>query len=619
MTSRSSGATVNEGTLRVLSDQALEAVAGAEAIAGTHMTRNHLIQIMLYYGSIEGRAALAESDTHPLSDEQVLSLIGKYATKEDFDYVESIWALPEQDWPAVRQLNENLTGISPPKVQALPYETPQGRVLTGGYSRLFYDPKRSKAHVRISDAKATIESFFGTGSRRAQTDSGQRQARKGSAGQKPMWSHTTVWNMQLNRSAADLAYAEVLPQIMRFMNNEQWRSAVADALGADFMNHLRGWVQHVVSPVFEPSTGMEKMVDRARKGGIVQALGGNLTTNIIQTTGILTALPRLGRYSLVGLRSLTQAGWSHGETRPKSGGGAHHMVGAISEMMELSPDLRFRQQTYNANAAEFLRRGTFPTNISLQLTQGLLATIGYIDAIIAASVWAGAYHQAMDGAPISISQNAKKGNHDDAVIYANKLMKKTQASGQRIDLPKFMSTNNPMLRSIFAFQTFMNNLLNLTIEETDLVVQGGSKWRYTSYLAVIYVVMTQLEEMMRDEVKTWQPDSEPDEDEFGLFTIPIAALSSLAAGFPLAGEFVWGVQSQVNGSGFGRDFDIGPAGRAWVQTVVSTATAIQLTTGDASIEEAIEEAIHAGGYWLPFPTEKVLKGAELITQTQLTD
>lgn len=594
-------------------------LAGADAIAGTHLTRNNLIQIMLYYGSPEGRKALAESDTHPISDEQFLSLVGKYATKEDFDYVESIWALPEQDWQAVKELNENLTGISPPKVKALPYATPQGRVLSGGYSRLFYDPRRSKAHVRIAEAKATVESFFGTGSRRAQTDSGHRQARKGSAGQQLVWSHTTVWNMQLNRSAADLAYAEVIPQIMRFMNNDQWRRAVADALGDNFMNHLRGWVQHTVSPVFQPTTGMEKMIDRARKGGIVQALGGNLTTNIIQTTGLLTALPRLGRYSFVGLRSLFQSGWAHGVTRPESGGGAHHMVKAIDEMMQLSPDLRFRQQTYNANAAEFLSRGTFPTNISLQATQTTLATIGYIDAIIAASVWAGAYHQAMDGAPISLSQGVRKGNHDDAVIYANKLMKKTQASGQRIDLAKFMSTNAPLWRSIFAFQTFMNNLLNLTIEETDLVVQGGSKWRYASYIALIYVIMPQLEEMMRDEVKDWQPDSEPDEDEFGLFTIPIAALSSLAAGFPIAGDFVWGVESVVKGKGFGRDFDIGPAGRAWLQTVKATAGPFQLAAGDISIEEAIEEAVHAGGYWLPFPTEKVLKGAELITQTQLTD
>ena len=426
-------------------------ITRSERHAGSYVTRNNLVQIMLYYGSIEGRKALAESGTLPLNDDQVLTLIGKYATDADFDYVESMWAIPEQDWPEVKRINEDLTGTAPPKVEALPYVTPQGRTLGGGYSRIFYDQRRSKAHVRIAEAKATVQAFFGTGSRKAQTDSGQRQARKGSGAQQLVLSHSRVWQMQLSRSTTDIAYAEIVPKLMRYMNNEEWRLAVADALGDPFMQHLRGWVQYVVSPVFEPQTGTEKMIDRARKGGIVQAIGGNITTNVIQTTALLPAIPRLGWYAMVGLRSLTQSGWAHGVTRAESGGGAHHMVTAIHEMMSISPSLRQRSQTYNQNAEEFIRRGSFPANMGLQLTQGMLATIGYIDSIFAAAVWAGAYHQAMDGAPISVRQGARAGHHEDAVIYAEKLMRKTQASGQRIDAPKFMSTNAPLLRSIFAF------------------------------------------------------------------------------------------------------------------------------------------------------------------------
>lgn len=594
-------------------------LAGSREIAGIPLTRNNLIQIMIYWGSPESRAALENADESPMSEEVVMRLIGKYATKQDRDYVEGIWALPEQDWSAISELHMRLTGTPLRKVEALPFTTPQGWEMSGGYSRMFYESEFSQSNIKKAENKDTLSALTYKGSMTIQTPHGQRKHRKGNAGNQLMLTHTMVWNRQLNETASDLAYAEVVPKVMRFINDKAWRRAVSKALGAPFVQKLHNWVETSVAPQYQPDVAADIWVDRARQAGVMQIIGGRASTVLIQFTGIMTALPKLGKYTFIGMNSLLHDGWARGASRPESGAGPHRFFQAMNQMIELSPPLQFRRQTYDQNANDFISRGKFPSGMSLRFVQWYAGVIGYVDSLVAGSVWAGAYQQAMDGDARAVKEGAVEGDHDLAVKYANDLMEVTQGGADSLDLAAFMRSKNPLWRSLFSFGTFVNNRMNLTIEEFSIANQTGGFadwWRFSTYIASAYILDAAATVTIGYLIAGLRPEEEPRDPDEIAERFAWSLFSNFNAGYPGASQMNSLLRPVVFGGQI-RKLDLGPAGDAAQQPFIALQAAVKASRGEEEWEKAFIEGVHTVGYWYNAPTQNMVDFAEMVLQTEI--
>jgi hypothetical protein len=512
-----------------------------------------------------------------------------------------------------------LTGTALRKVDALPFTTPQGWNMTGGYSRMFYESEFSQSNIKKAENKDTLSALTYKGSMTIQTPSGQRKHRKGNAGNQLMLTHTMVWNRQLNETASDLAYAEVVPKVMRFINDKDWRRAVSKALGSPFVQKLHNWVETSVAPQYQPDVAADIWVDRARQAGVMQIIGGRASTVLVQLTGLASAFPRLGQYTFVGLNSLLNDGWARGASRPESGAGPHRFFQAMNHMIELSPPLQFRRQTYDQNANDFISRGKFPSGMSLRFVQWYAGVIGYVDSLVAGSVWAGAYQQAMDGDSRAVKEGAVEGDHDLAVRYANDLMEVTQAAAQNLDLASFMRSKNPLWRSLFSFSTWINNRMNLTIEEFSIANETGGFadwWRFSTYIASTYILDAAATVGIGYFLAGLRPEDEPrDPDEFA-GRMAWSLFSNFNSGYPGASQMNSLLRPVVFGGQI-RKLDLGPAGDAAQQPFIALQAAVKASRGEAEWEKAFIEGVHTVGYWYNAPTQNMIDFAEMVLQTEI--
>ena len=93
--------------------------------------------------------------------DKVVAWLDKTLTHEEWDFVESVWKLMDGElWPRLAKMERDVHGTAPDKVEALPIELSDGRVVSGGYFPLHADPNVRGA-ARDKEADAAALSMFG--------------------------------------------------------------------------------------------------------------------------------------------------------------------------------------------------------------------------------------------------------------------------------------------------------------------------------------------------------------------------------------------------------------------------------------------------------------------------
>lgn len=79
-------------------------------------------------------------------------------TEKDWQLVQDIWDYIEKFWPDIKKLEEDVTGVTPEKVEAIPVETPWG-TLRGGYFPIAYDPEKSSQAAGIKRSRKPCDLY----------------------------------------------------------------------------------------------------------------------------------------------------------------------------------------------------------------------------------------------------------------------------------------------------------------------------------------------------------------------------------------------------------------------------------------------------------------------------
>jgi hypothetical protein len=347
------------------------------------------------YGSMEAARAV------------VLDVLNRELTVEDWRYVEQVWEIVDSLWPALSVMEKRVNGFAPDKVEAVPVETAAG-VLRGGYFPVVYDPttRIGQRNLEVEENGLFAPSYF-----RATTRAGSTRERTEFKG--PLHLSLGVINRHLAEVVHDITHREAIINADKFLSDQRVITAVTDAVGPEIQAQFRPWLQHIANEWAADREGnsvFERNMKAFRTNATMVGLGFRISTVMLQVSGYANSIERVGLVPIV--RGMMKARWS-----PE----------AWSFALDTSKELRGRMASMDRDIRDNARRLASQQGGILDAPQRFaFHGIGYMDRLVTVATWHGAYDK-------SLSEGA---SHDDAVFFADKMVRQSQGSGAAKDMAR---------------------------------------------------------------------------------------------------------------------------------------------------------------------------------------
>lgn len=444
-----------------------------------NITKMQTVVLALNWGNQYNREALMEGyGWNPGQVEQILATL----TEKDVRVVQGIWDHIETYWPAIAELEQEINGVAPEKVEATPWVTRFG-TMRGGYYPIVFDPKRTwlgnkPTGEALDDAPATF---------RAMTRHGHTEARTGTGGRMLSLNISTLAR-HLNQVTHDLSHRRAVIDVSKLLADEEIRDAIAVAAGDEIARQLPRWVDSIAGDTPRVySHWMEGLLGHARAGAAVVGLGLKVTSAALQTLGVLSTIDGIGtKYSRIGLRRFY--------------GNPAKMKERWQFVTERSAMMRDRQENYDRDVRDYVQRSgaaSFAPD-----TSAWFYLIGAMDMMVSLPAWLGAYEKAMDGKVEGIN----KGDEVRAVAFADKIVRTTQAAGSTKDLAAIQRGGEGQ-RMFTMFYSSMSIYFNRFQRGGQRVKMNGNVLQFASTLLMMWFLPSVMESLIRGEM----PDDEEEE------------------------------------------------------------------------------------------------------------
>lgn len=269
-----------------------------------NMTREHLINIMLHWGSrsnidklVRSLATAARRDGKVASraemdvfEARLKAYIDKHATEKDWEFVKIMWQ-PFKEWqPEIDKVMRNVSGVAVKFIEPTPFDTPFGRI-EGGYWPITHDKRRSNIiddtgeGVDLSDKGTFGGAYFWP-----KVPQGNLKQRTGYVGFVDIDSGIAGAMNVMQQTMHFIAYHDALSQATRIIYNRRFGNAFRNYYGLEYDSNLKSWLRRVAMDgnADDPALkGLQKVFGWARVNLIRYAL----PLNIPVTLGVDPGLP----------------------------------------------------------------------------------------------------------------------------------------------------------------------------------------------------------------------------------------------------------------------------------------------------------------------------------------
>lgn len=529
---------------------------------GRDFTKGSLLALALNWGNEGNRLAVMKG--YGWEQSRVQAALEAHLDQRDWRAVQEIFDLVDSFWPEIAALQAELTGATPPKVEATKIKTPFGE-LEGGYYPLHYDSDLSFKAFQREEAQATAE-LFGGQHARAATRKGHTIARVGSGGQ-PVRLELGVLPQHLGQVVHDLTHRRAVIDTARLIAKDDVRDAIEMAAGREVYRLLRPWLQSIAAPAYDPGVGIEAFLGRARSGTTIVNMGLKITTAIVQPLGYLTTVSFLGpKWAALGLKEVF-------------GRGPLSIVQARDFAFARSPELAHRAKSFDRDVKDTVRRLTKTGPLSgLELSYFWLT--GMLDMAVALPTWHGAYQKAIvadPGAPEA-----------DAVAAADAAVRMTQSAGGMKDLAR-LQRGSELSRIFTMFYSWFSVLFNQferTFRKTDFK-RPGDYPQFVGAMAMLWLAPAILGELVAGR-------GPEDDEELGLW----AGKQLLA--YPAAS--VVGLRDIVGAATSDFGFELSPISDAFAGLA---RTGADLATGNFDNRSAVQNAFLTASIWGRLPGRQI--------------
>ncbi|WP_320194955.1 hypothetical protein RMR10_011875 [Agrobacterium rosae] len=502
--------------------------------------------------------------------------------ERDWKFVQSAWDMIDEYWPEIEAREKRVTGVAPEKIAPREVQTKFGTV-KGGYFPLKYDAEISSL-ARDDDLHDLAASMTGGRFGKAQTKNGHTKERSNSSG-RPVMIDIGVLHGHVNQVIHDLALSEVVANSWRILQNNEVKSAFLDrGLKSDF-DSLEVWLQDVASGEVRGADFMNRWARKMKSGFTVSKLAFNLTTVLLQPTGLAQSFVVVGKKNmLLGLQDVFR--------RPLSGPGS-----AASIIIGKSPFMQERETTFNKDIYDILgdtKTGPTQNRVS-QFASDYLAPWGFwlmqkaqfytVDM----PTWLAGYRQAV----------GEGKSEADAIAHADRIVARAASSGNFADRTPIergsLSRNvrqNDVVRLFTALGSYMFAKFNVAYEKTRQTefTDPRQVLSWTSDMVMLFTVEALLAAAVRGQLP-WGDDDDDEEEGWAEFLAKQTAFS-VAGTLPFVRDIASGVQGFSGGGAYG--------------SIMDTIARPIFQASQGEVDKAlIRSMVDAGGLFLHLPSTQI--------------
>lgn len=552
-------------------------------LAGNTVTRSTLIALALNWGNEGNRDAIR--DGHHWTDTQVATLL-RQLTAAEWEMVQELWNLIDGYWPQIAELQREMTGLVPAKVERVPFtvRTADGQdvQLAGGYYPLKYDAKRSSL-VNARETKANVKELFGTNHIGPQTRKGHTIERTASGGL-PVALDLNVLSSHLQNVIHDLTHRRALLDTVRLLQDERVKRAIEGSAGKAIYRRLEPWLVSIASDRRDPAGDGERIAAHARVGATVVNMGWKATTALTQVLGFLQSVEVLGtKWTAEGIRAFVAS--------------PAEMKATADLVLEKSEAMRNRRLSFDRDVRDLFKRLEQAGPLS-GVQQSFFYATGMMDMMVAVPTWLGAYRKSLE--------TMAPGDDTAAVAYADMVVRLSQGSGSAKDLAAIQrgSEYHRLFTMFYSYFSVLYNLMRRSIDKRVVNPETRDLPRFAASMLVLWFAPAVLGELL--------VDRGPDDDED-----PLEWAAWRMAKYPLSA--IVGVRDVVQAMGpDAYSYELTPAATAF-KTLVGTGNTALGVAGALAQGEPIDvdrsdyrEAVMALGYWAHLPSRQMWITGEYV-------
>jgi hypothetical protein len=541
------------------------------------MTVMDIVVLGLNWGNAGNRKAIM--DGYGWDGAAVEAVLNRVLTDKHWDFIEGTWDLIGSYRADAFALEKAITGVEPKAVEGIDFTLASGRAIKGKYYPLKYDGGQARADsVVISrlDEKQALSDLGKTFSK-PMTKTGHLIERVGSGG-KPVKINIGVMHEHVQNVIHDIAYRKAVIDAHRLIRDPRFADAYIQASGRDQYDQLLPWLAAIATERNgDPGGIVTKLFQGLRRNMTVVAMGYKIGTAIQQLTGPLQGMTMIGpRYMAQGFVKTAAGG-------PASFWSAWKNIAAKSEFM------RDRPQGFDRDIRMVTNRLQERTPLgSIQRNSMILTAM--VDMFSSVVVWQGAYDRALDGNV----EGVQKGNEEDAIAWADSVVRQTQVAGRTQDLPQIMRGTETEKLVTMMFSYF-SGLYNFSRKQKAFL-QGGriGLAEFNANLIILYVAVPLMAGLLAGRLL---PDEDDEPEDIAMMAGKEIA-SNAAGTIPIFRDLVnatlnpqFGYQMSPVGSGVNR----------------LTGAAARAATGDTlESEAAVKEAVNALGILFGLPSGQLV-------------
>jgi GNAT superfamily N-acetyltransferase len=561
---------------------------------GRNVSHEMLLAIGLNMGNVTNLERLMTGEGW---NEHHIRYLSSQLTENDWLFIQEIWDLANTLWPQIKELQRDITGMEPQKVEAKafyvmpadwgPEHGGRGMKIEGGYYPIAYDHRESRV-VRERSERQAMEDLFETQYARAATRHGHTESRVRSTGYK-LRLDLGVIGEHFTNVIHDLAFRKAIIDVDKIIRYRRVAAeggektaidvpqAIIDAVGYEKYRQLRPWLQHIARGEQKPANYIERAAAWARRRTQVVTIGLKASSALYQAIGFSTAAHRVGPARLA--RHILAF-----NSNPLKWGEKARWVWGKSEFMRNRATNRDR----DIRAAVMQLKADGKWNAA---QNAFFQTTTLADANVTIAIWNAAYEKGIR----ELNWDEKK-----AVQYADSIVRNTQDIGTPKDLSA-IQRGGSLQKLLTMFYNAANTQFNMIQEEALRARAGKSSFRRAAgaffWLIAVPAIISGLRYSSGD-------GGEDDDGAWGNLWWGAKTLGS----YPLS--LVPGARDVASYYASGYDYRVTPATEVFTQpkrTIAAVGKAIAADEGGDEIDwkSITSEGLMTAGYVFGLPSSQL--------------
>lgn len=249
------------------------------------LTRSDLVGIMLYWGNRSNIKKFTEGyggkDGAAALEIQLKSLMNRYATAEDWDFVRKAWGTMDPLREDSDKMYRRVSGVPPKWIAPDMVDTPHGQ-FPGGFFPIFWDPSRSRIEASMHGG------FFDKNFQSSTTSNHYTIERTGYVDRINFRGAVDMIASRYQQMIHDISHREAVMNAQKVLKDQDIRSDIRKHYGPEYLEQLDYTFKNLANRfnVHEQQLAVwQDWLRKARFNVIVHALGLNLRVILSPATG----------------------------------------------------------------------------------------------------------------------------------------------------------------------------------------------------------------------------------------------------------------------------------------------------------------------------------------------